>query len=150
MPKGNNKNDHEEKLAKARIIKVINDPINPDMDEADCRYWMSWLPEARRYLFNKIKVCQARINNIELELEVIKAEIGKKMRTRGVGSATERKAIIEDTFITDPRYVEKYQEIYRYNELIDKYRADLDNLTEKSFNVRKIADFERTHYAYEE
>lgn len=140
----------EETVFKAKMLRAIEKPLDPDMDEISCREWMSLLPEAKRYINKKIAICRDRINKLELELEIIEAEIADEIRKRNSGSATERKAIIESAFRRDPRYNEKYTEIYKYQRMIDDYLADIDNLTEKSFSVRKIADFERTHLMYEE
>jgi len=142
--------DLDDKKFKAKLLSAINDVIDPNMEESDCRRWMSILPEAKRYINNKIKVCRKRINNLELELELIEADISQSVRKTNTGAATERKAIIESAFRKDPLYKEYYSKIYDYQELIEGYQADLDNLTEKSFAVRKIADFEKVHLMYED
>lgn len=138
----------EEKKFKAKILKAINEPLNSDMDETDCREWMSTLAEAKRYILNKIKICNKRTNELQLEAEILEATVAESVRSSGVGTATERKAIIDSKFTLHKDYKRIYSEMHRYEELIEGYQADLENLTEKSFAVRKIADFERVHLMY--
>lgn len=135
---------------KLDILKAINNPLNANMDEMECRKWMCILPEAKRYINNKIKICQKRIDDIVLELELLEAEVFEEVRAVYKGSATERKSVIEMKYRQNENYAKLYAEMYRYKALIEQYSADLDNLTEKSFAVRKIADFERVHLMYAE
>jgi hypothetical protein len=139
-----------DKKLKSDIIEAIDSPLPLDMDESDCCWWMSRVAEAKRYVERKIKVCNRKINDLDLELEILNAEIGKKVRLAGEGTATERKSIIEDRYTTHKDYKVKWKRIYDYQALIADYQADLDNLNEKSFAVRKIADFLRVHMMYED
>lgn len=143
-------NYEKDALFKRKLLQVINKQFNYSMDEMETREWLSLIPEALRYVHRKIAIVDDRIRKLELDLEVIEAEIAEAVRSSNEGTATERKSIIESRFRTDPRYKQMYAEIYKYQSLRDEYQADIVNLNEKSWAIRKIADFEKVHALYTE
>lgn len=138
-----------DKKYKTKIVKAINEPVSADMDEGLCREWMSLLPECKRYISQKIAVANRRINDINFQIDMLEAKTFETVRKTFTGAVSERKAIAENKFRLDEEYRELYNELTKYKSLIDEYRADLDNLSEKSYAVRKYADFERVHLMYE-
>ena len=143
-------NYEKDVVFKRKLQKIINEQFNYNMDEMECREWLSLLPEALRYIHRKIAIVNDRIRGLELDVEIFEAEIASSVREQNIGTATERKSIIESTIRTNPQYKKLYAEIYKYQSLLEKYQADLVNLNEKSWSIRKIADFEKTHVMYSE
>lgn len=137
-------------MFKRKLKKIINDQFNYNMEEMECREWLSLLPEALRYVHRKIAIVNDRIRNIEIELEILESSIAESVREQNIGTATERKSIIESTYRLDPNYKKFYAEMYKYQKLLEDYQADLVNLNEKSWAIRKIADFEKVHCMYTE
>lgn len=149
MTTPNRKMNYEKDVVfKRRLQKVINEQFNYNMEEMECREWLSLLPEALRYIHRKIAIVNNRIRELELDVELLEAEVAESVREQNIGTATERKSIIETTIRLNPKYKRLYAEIYKYQSLLDKYNADLINLNEKSWAIRKIADFEKVHCMY--
>lgn len=148
-PRGCSPEDKE-----ALVHQCIDSIISPDADEAEIRWWCSVIPETLRYILRKQKVIEHQLEDIEAALERIDAkcrlayihskryahmsiterkdfsEAMKKGRSKDYRQLVERKAVL--------------------NELWAGYEADKVNVQEKSFMIRKIANFEADRVQYED
>lgn len=127
--------------------------ISPDADEGEIRWWCSAIPETLRYILWKQKVISRRLEEIEIDLERIEA----KFRLRYVhsneasGSITERKDFaVAMKQGRSKEYGKLCKERAKLNELWNAYEADKVNVNEKSFMIRKIANFEADRTLYDE
>lgn len=132
------------------ILRVINNPLPDYFEEEDCIYWLSGLAEARKYLEKKIAKLRRERALLSQSLDILESTISQKVRDDNIGTATERKKITEDRYYMSNEYKETNCAIIEIDYEIEKLWADLNSVIDKSFAVRKICDFTKTHMLYEE
>lgn len=138
----------------ALVHQCIDSVISPDADEAEIRWWCSVIPETLRYILRKQKVIEHQLEDIENALERIDA----KCRLAYIHSAryehmtiTERKDFSEAMKKgMNSTYKDLVKRKATLNELWAGYEADKVNVQEKSFMIRKIANFEADRVQYED
>lgn len=138
----------------ALVHQCIDGVISPDADEAEIRWWCSVIPETLRYILRKQKVIEHQLADIDAALERIDA----KCRLAYIHSdryqhmsITERKDFSEAMKKgMNSTYAELVKRQAVLNELWSGYEADKINVQEKSFMIRKIANFEADRVQYEE
>lgn len=136
------------------IERCINGVISPDADEAEIRWWGSVIPEALRYILRKQKHIYRKIETINVRLEEIDAKfklVYIHSSKQGGGTITERKDFSEAMKIAKSKqYKQLVRDKLALDELWSGYDADRINLEEKSFMIRKYANFESGRTQYEE
>lgn len=135
------------------VHQCIEGIISPDADEGEIRWWCSAIPETLRHILWKQKVIVRRLEEIDIDLERLDA----KFRLRYVhlddnkGSITERKDFaVAMKQARSKDYARLLRERAKLNELWNSYEADKINVNEKSFMIRKIANFESDRVQYDE
>lgn len=136
------------------VLEAIDMRLPKDLNEAEIRWWLSVLPESKRYIMRKIKKANRRINDIETYLELLEEKYNRKFnfkpnsQTVGMNS-TEKKNFAKNKLIMSVEYHTLAKELNKLSELVEGYNIDLENLNEKSLSVRKLSNFELTNLMYE-
>lgn len=135
------------------VEQCIDGIISPDADEAEVRWWCSVIPETLRYILRKQKVISRQLEEIENDIARLEAKFKLIYihSSDANGSITERKDFSEAMLIAKSK---EYQTLIKrraaLNELWSGYEADKNNVSEKSFMIRKIANFEADRTQYDE
>lgn len=146
--------DYSPEDKEALIHQCIDGIISPDADEGEIRWWCSVIPETLRYILRKQKVIEHQLEDIENAIQRIDAKcrlVYIHSEQYSHMSITERKDFSESMKIGRNK---TYQELVKrkavLNELWSGYEADKVNVQEKSFMIRKIANFEADRVQYED
>lgn len=133
------------------VLDIITMRLPANMDEAEIRYWMSMIPEAKSYIMRKIKVANRRINDIETYLELLEEKYNRHyVFNSNDGSITERKAFAKNKLIMSKEYNRLAKELNKLTEVVEEYNIQLEVVNEKSLAVRKLANFELNNPYYDE
>ena len=142
-----------DKEKESLVQDCIEGVISPDADEGEVRWWCSAIPETLRYILWKQKVISRRIEDINITLDRLDAKFRLAYIHAGdvSGSITERKDFaMAMKQGRSKEYEQLVRERAKLNELWNGYEADRVNVTEKSFMIRKIANFEADRGIYDE
>lgn len=135
------------------IHLCIEGVISPDADEGEVRWWCSAIPETLRHILWKQKVISRRLEDIDNDLARLDAKFRLAYIHKGglSGSITERKDFADAMKLgRSSEYRNLVKERAKLNELWAGYEADKVNVMEKSFMIRKIANFEADRVQYDE
>lgn len=137
----------------ALVKQCIEGIISPDADEGEIRWWCCVIPETLRYILRKQKVISRQLEDIENDLERIDAKfkLAYIHAQDTNGSITERKDFADAMKkARSKEYKHLVKRRAMLNELWNGYEADKINVTEKSFMIRKLANFEADRIQYDE
>lgn len=134
---------------KVEILKVIRNALPTNWEEEDTLFWISRLAEAKRYLMLKIRIA----HDVEREQIAIMERLEDKLyiecREENV-SVSERKRLAEARLGCSDEYKKVNDRLNKARGVIETYEADLENVNDKTFAVRKVMDYIKVHLLYEE
>lgn len=136
------------------VLEAIDSMLPVNLEESDIRWWLTTIPEAKRYLLRKSKKANRRINDIETYIELLTEKYNRKFmfnpheETESMGT-TEKAKYAKNKLIMSKEYNLLHKELNKLVELVEGYNLDLENLNDKSLAVRKLSNFELGHLLYE-
>ena len=146
-----------ERIPRSEIDEIIHDciegSISPTADIVEIKFWSSYLPEAIRYCYRKRKKLVRLIQEIEYELDELdaKTKLAYIHSSMAKGSITERKDFADAMKKARvSNYKDLKKQLIAYNELLANCDADIVNLEQKSFMIRKFYNFEVQDRIYQE
>lgn len=135
---------------KKEILYVIRRPLPVEWEEQDVYFWLSRLAEAKRYVLLKIRVLDDKMYQIKQDITVFENNTYKDVQNEGTGAVSERRKITEARYKTDKKYISLLSDLRKVEAAMADVQSDLENVTDKTFAVRKVADFIKVHMMYEE
>lgn len=135
---------------KKEILYVIRRPLPVEWDEQDIYFWLSRLCEAKRYILLKLRVLEDKAFEIRNDITIFENNTYKTVQDEGMGAVSERRKITEARYKTDSNYNDLLHELRKIEAATADVNSDLENVTDKTFAVRKVADFLKVHMMYEE
>ena len=135
---------------KKEILYVVRRPLPVEWEEQDVYFWMSRLAEAKRYVLLKIRVLEDQIYQIQQNITVFENNTYKDVQNEGTGAVSERRKISEARYKTDKKYISLLNDLRKVEAAMADVQSDLENVIDKTFAVRKVADFIKVHMMYEE
>ncbi len=145
-----------ERIPRNEMDEIIQDciqgSISPNADITEIKFWASYLPEALRYCYRKRKKIVRSIEELELRLDEIDAKVKLVYihSSMAKGSITEKKDFAEAMKKARSKEYKEYKKnVVVFNELLASCDADIINLEQKSYMIRKFSNFEAQDRIYQ-
>ena len=133
---------------KVDILKVIRNALPTNWEEVDTLFWISRLAEAKRYIMLKIRIAHDIEREQISEMERLEDKLYIECRDENV-SVSERKRLAEARLGCSEEYRKVNDRLNKARSAIEMYEADLENVNDKTFAVRKVMDYIKVHMMYE-